>query len=130
MSSTQSMQRELYLITRSEATWLVETFMYAKKKGADGSIEPFNVFRNELETEKHIYNNLSHNLLPGEKGCFISHLRIFKDIVNNKIPFGMVFEDDGVFCDDFKKSQRATYLCRQLVFSCFYCYRCHFTHCQ
>jgi GR25 family glycosyltransferase involved in LPS biosynthesis len=59
-------------------------------------------YDNELENEKHIYNRLSSNLLPGEKGCFISHLRIFKDIVNNKIPFGMVFEDDGVFCDDFK----------------------------
>jgi len=59
-------------------------------------------YDNELENEKHIYNKLSSNLLPGEKGCFISHLRIFKDIVNNKIPFGMVFEDDGFFCNDFK----------------------------
>jgi GR25 family glycosyltransferase involved in LPS biosynthesis len=59
-------------------------------------------YDNELENEKHLYNKLSHSLLPGEKGCFISHLRIFKDIVNNKIPFGLVFEDDGVFCDDFK----------------------------
>lgn len=29
-------------------------------------------------------------------------MRIFKDIVANKIPFGIVFEDDCVFCDDFK----------------------------
>jgi GR25 family glycosyltransferase involved in LPS biosynthesis len=61
-----------------------------------------NNYDNEIENEKHLYNKLSHSLLPGEKGCFISHLRIFKDIVNNKIPFGIVFEDDCFFCDDFK----------------------------
>lgn len=59
-------------------------------------------YENELENEKHLYNKLSNNLMPGEKGCFISHIRIFKDIVANKIPFAMIFEDDGVFCDDFK----------------------------
>ena len=53
MAATQ--QRELYRLTRSEATWLVSTYMNAKKKGADGYIEPFNVFRNELETEKPAY---------------------------------------------------------------------------
>jgi GR25 family glycosyltransferase involved in LPS biosynthesis len=59
-------------------------------------------YDNELETEKKIYNKLSSNLMPGEKGCFISHIRIYKDIVAKKIPFAIIFEDDGVFCDDFK----------------------------
>lgn len=59
-------------------------------------------YENELDDEKKIYNTLSSSLMPGEKGCFISHIRIFKDIVANKIPFAMIFEDDGVFCDDFK----------------------------
>jgi GR25 family glycosyltransferase involved in LPS biosynthesis len=64
-------------------------------------------YENELENEKHIYNKLSSSLLPGEKGCFISHMRIFKDIVNNKIPFGMIFEDDGIFCNDLKNKLEA-----------------------
>ncbi len=59
-------------------------------------------YENELDNEKNIYNTLSSSLMPGEKGCFISHIRIFKDMVANKIPFGMVFEDDGIFCHDFK----------------------------
>jgi GR25 family glycosyltransferase involved in LPS biosynthesis len=59
-------------------------------------------YDNELENEKHLYNKLSHNLLPGEKGCFISHMRMFKDIVANKIPYAIIFEDDGNFCHDFK----------------------------
>ena len=53
--SFQSVQRELYLVTRSEATWLVNTYMIAKKKGADGSIEPYRVFRDALETAKPAY---------------------------------------------------------------------------
>lgn len=69
MSSTQSMQRELYLITRSEATWLVKTFMNAKKKGADGGIEPYRVFRDELETAKPAYlgqfNNTNNSTVQG-----------------------------------------------------------------
>lgn len=59
-------------------------------------------YDNELETEQTLYNKLSDDLLPGEKGCLISHLRIFKDIVDKKIPFAMIFEDDAIFCDDFK----------------------------
>jgi hypothetical protein len=53
--STQSVQRELYMLTRSEATWLVNTYMNAMKKGADGSIEPYRVFRDALETDKPAY---------------------------------------------------------------------------
>jgi GR25 family glycosyltransferase involved in LPS biosynthesis len=59
-------------------------------------------YESEQEIEKNIYNKLSSNLMPGEKGCFISHIRIYKDIVANKIPFAMIFEDDGIFCDNFK----------------------------
>jgi GR25 family glycosyltransferase involved in LPS biosynthesis len=65
---------------------------------------------NESEEELMIYNNLlpgislftGENLLPGEKGCFISHIRIFKDIIKHNIPFAIVFEDDIILCEDFK----------------------------
>jgi hypothetical protein len=57
MASTSSatQERELYRLTRSEATLLVSAYMNAKKKGADGSIEPFRVFRDALETAKPAY---------------------------------------------------------------------------
>jgi glycosyl transferase family 25 len=41
------------------------------------------------------------NFLPGEKGCFISHLRIWNYIVNNDINYGLIFEDDAILCEDF-----------------------------
>ena len=66
MSSATQQQRELYAVNRSEATWLVNTYMDALEKGADGSIEPSRVFRDSLETMKPAYLgkfNNSHNAL-------------------------------------------------------------------
>lgn len=38
---------------------------------------------------------------PGEKGCFISHLRLWYFIVENNIEYGLIFEDDAIFCENF-----------------------------
>jgi glycosyl transferase family 25 len=38
---------------------------------------------------------------PGEIGCFLSHLRIWKIIVENKIKHSIIFEDDAIFTDNF-----------------------------
>ncbi len=51
--NTMAAQRQLYAITRSEATWLVKTYQAALKKAAE--IEPFRVFRDALETQKPAY---------------------------------------------------------------------------
>ncbi len=58
-------------------------------------------YENESEEEKQLYNRLSSNLLPGEKGCFISHIMAYKDIVKNNYDFSIIFEDDCYFCEDF-----------------------------
>uniref|UniRef100_A0A6C0DKH7 Glycosyl transferase family 25 domain-containing protein n=1 Tax=viral metagenome TaxID=1070528 RepID=A0A6C0DKH7_9ZZZZ len=41
------------------------------------------------------------DLRNGEIGVFISHLRIFKSIVENNYPMALIFEDDVIFCDNF-----------------------------
>jgi glycosyl transferase family 25 len=58
-------------------------------------------YENESEEEKIIFNKLSKRLNPGEKGCIISHIRIFKDIIKNNVPYAIIMEDDCIFCDDF-----------------------------
>ena len=40
-------------------------------------------------------------LSPGEIGVFISHLRIFKKILELDVSYAMIFEDDAIFCKDF-----------------------------
>jgi glycosyl transferase family 25 len=43
------------------------------------------------------------NFRPGEIGCFISHIRLYKKLVNSNLDYIIIFEDDAIFCDMFKK---------------------------
>jgi len=52
--------------------------------------------------ERNMIHKLT-TLLPGEQGCFISHIRIFQKIVREKIPFAFIIEDDAFFSRDFTK---------------------------
>ena len=83
--------RQLYNITRSEATWLTNTFIAALKKSADGSIESFRVFRDALETQKPAYlgkfNNSQNAVVQGTFYAMAAHLfdvmeRLFKQAAN------------------------------------------------
>jgi GR25 family glycosyltransferase involved in LPS biosynthesis len=57
---------------------------------------------NENIEEQYFFNNyFTDNLNTGEKGCFLSHIRIFKDIIKNNIDFGIIYEDDCNFCDNY-----------------------------
>jgi GR25 family glycosyltransferase involved in LPS biosynthesis len=57
---------------------------------------------NESKKEKKYIPKFSNNRLrPGEIGVFISHLRIWKKMVNDNIPIAMVFEDDAQFDEKF-----------------------------
>jgi hypothetical protein len=58
MSQTQQ-SRQLYQITRSEATWLIKNYKKALKKAAE--IEPYRVFRDALETQKPAYLGMFNN---------------------------------------------------------------------
>lgn len=42
-------------------------------------------------------------LKPGEIGVFISHLRIFKKILELQLSHALIFEDDAIFCHNFFK---------------------------
>ena len=87
--SAAIMQREIYSVTRSEATWLVETYMNAKKKGADGGMEPYRVFRDELETAKPAYlgkfNNSSNAAVQGTFYKIATNLYKMLNELNNRV---------------------------------------------
>ncbi len=46
--------------------------------------------------------NKFKNFIPGEIGCFISHIRLYKKLIENNLDFIIIFEDDACFCKDFK----------------------------
>ncbi|WP_440056419.1 glycosyltransferase family 25 protein (plasmid) [Pseudoalteromonas sp. T1lg65] len=42
-------------------------------------------------------------LTDGEIGCYVSHLRVLKEIVTRKLPYAIVFEDDFNLVSDLKE---------------------------
>jgi glycosyl transferase family 25 len=57
---------------------------------------------NESKEEIELYNKIDLSL-PGERGVFISHLRIYKEIVDNNYDYGLIFEDDAIFTNNFNE---------------------------
>ena len=58
----------------------------------------------ESKKEQKIYNAhpIKNNLEKGVRGCTISHLRVWKKIVDQGIPMALIFEDDSQFHENFK----------------------------
>lgn len=42
------------------------------------------------------------NLSNGAKGCFLSHLSLYKEFLKSGEEYGLIFEDDLFFCENFK----------------------------
>ena len=55
----------------------------------------------EPSAQERLMTERFRNLRNGEIGVFISHMRIFKTIVENHYPMALIFEDDAIFCDNF-----------------------------
>jgi GR25 family glycosyltransferase involved in LPS biosynthesis len=58
---------------------------------------------NEIPEEQFLYKDIIRLTYPGAIGCFISHLRIFKMVIENNYPGAIIFEDDANFTTDFDK---------------------------
>lgn len=52
------------------------------------------------------YQHIKRHMIElnrGEYGCFASHFLLWKQLLNSKDSHYFIFEDDAIFCDDFKK---------------------------
>lgn len=47
-----------------------------------------------------IYPN---KLNKGEKGCFLSHINLWKKQIKEDIEYFVIFEDDAIFCENFSE---------------------------
>ncbi len=54
-------------------------------------------------------------LNPGERGCFVSHIRIFRKMVEEQIPVAQVFEDDCQFSPMFEKIMKEVQFPKQFM---------------
>jgi glycosyl transferase family 25 len=69
----------------------------------------FNKIGCTVERFDAIKGNTNTNLTPGEVGCYLSHVNILKNIINNDIKNALIFEDDVVFCQDFNNKFKTFY---------------------
>jgi hypothetical protein len=71
-------QRDLYRITRSEATELVSMYMFAQKESEYGGIEHLRAFRNELESAPGAYLGKYNN---SNEGKFYKIASVFYNVI-------------------------------------------------
>ena len=57
----------------------------------------------ENKKERKLVSKFPKDRQPGAIGCSISHLRIWKRMVNENIPIAMIFEDDAYFDPKFSE---------------------------
>ena len=55
----------------------------------------------ESQFERELCKKFSLSL--GEKGCFITHMRIFSEIIQKNIPYALIMEDDVELCNNFNE---------------------------
>jgi glycosyl transferase family 25 len=56
---------------------------------------------NESKKERKLLKKFPSCRQPGAVGCSISHLRIWKKMINENIPIATIFEDDALFDESF-----------------------------
>lgn len=60
-----------------------------------------NGYKQILETERTNSRRHHYDLTRGAVGCYLSHLSIYKKIVESNLDYGIVFEDDSIIANDF-----------------------------
>lgn len=56
----------------------------------------YETLQNNTKRGKRTYHS---ELISGAIGCYLSHIRIYKKIVEDNIPYAIIFEDDVRFLD-------------------------------
>lgn len=88
-----------------------------RKKKTQQQLDRFNLKGNFIEAHDGRYLNLddlemrgiinrNHEQEPlrrGEIGCYLSHLKCWDLILESNAPYGLVLEDDVIFCDNFRQ---------------------------
>ena len=71
-------------------------------KGTDAKCDDLDKAWKDHGNPKFNKNDINFNEKKGHQGCMLSHLYIWKDIIENKIPYCVVFEDDVRFHSEWK----------------------------
>jgi len=76
-----------------------------------------------LDTNRGEYQRIRHERL--RFGCYLSHVRLWKHLIDTGLPYLMVFEDDVVLEADFTASLRHSVLSLPVSWDIFYLSSCY-----
>ena len=62
-----------------------------------------NALTSKAINEAYHYKSNTRKMRTGEIGCFLSHLSVYKKILQQNLKYAIVLEDDAVFGSNFKK---------------------------
>lgn len=80
---------------------------------------------NRNDYRKLLDSSAFEKLNPGEIGCALSHYLVYKKILDEKIPFSLILEDDIQLHEDFPELSREIYECAERL-SWDICFLSHF----
>ena len=58
--------------------------------------------KNKTLYDKIKNKKIEYDITNQELGCFISHIMVWKKIIDNNSKYNLIFEDDAIFSDNFK----------------------------
>jgi len=112
---------EVYLINMPKNTDRLKNFQESYTN-SDMSFKKFNIFPAIVGKELNIIDFVSpkayqqilfsektgsrmhhYDLTRGAVGCYLSHLSIYKKIIEKNMKYGIIFEDDAIIATDFYK---------------------------
>ena len=77
-----------------------------KKHNLDGNfieaIVGYDIDIDKMADNKLIDNKLERPLRRGEIGCYLSHIKVWKEFLKSNDKYALILEDDAVFIDNFK----------------------------
>lgn len=112
---------EIYLIHMAKNIDRLQNFEQSYFN-SDMSFKKFNIFPAVIGKDLNLINYVSpkaykqilmsektgtrmhhYDLTRGAVGCYLSHLSIYKNIIEKNMKYGIIFEDDAIIANDFYK---------------------------
>jgi len=72
-------------------------------EGVDGSLMSEKEIVNETYSDENGFNKWNVEMSNGEIGCSLSHVKVYKKLIESKYNIALILEDDAVFLKPFSK---------------------------
>src|SRR5690606_11915877 len=95
---------QTYLINLDRSTERLERMVKVFEESGIDNYERVSAVdaRNLKEGDYILKNRYDRDLVPGEIGCFMSHIKVMQEFLKSNYEFALIIEDDAKLYDNFK----------------------------